>query len=159
MELRQQALDPLVRQRTPTRLSPHPRRRRIAAWIFSWRLDEELATGADPGDDPLLAARAQQLLSARNRHRLAESLRDAVERSVFPASHSAAAPLASTAIRADSGLLLALAARLDSDRRVEACGVARAQLLVTDGGSELYAPGDSLPLQGAVEAALIGLGG
>ncbi len=128
------------------------------AWIFSWRLDEALASGADPGGEPLLAARAEQLLAPANRRRLAASLRDAVERATIPTASSAAVPLAATAVRANSGLLLALAARLDSELPVGASGVARAQLLVTDGASDLYAPGNGLPLQGAVEAALIGLG-
>jgi hypothetical protein len=155
VELHQHTTGPLVVG--PSRPRP-PLRRRLLVWIFSWRLDEALASGADPDRDPLIAARAQQLLSARTRRRLAESLRSAVERATFPGPQSGAAPLASAAVRADSGLLLALAARLDSDDPVEACGVARAQLLVTDGASELYAPGEGLPLQTAVEAALIGLG-
>jgi hypothetical protein len=140
------------------RATHQPLRRRVLAWVFSWRIDEALADGADPDRDPLTATRAEQLLSTHTRRRLADSLRDAVERAARPAPASACAPLATAAVRANSGLLLALAARLDSERPVGVCGVARAQLLVTDGASELYAPGNGLPLEGAVEAALIGLG-
>lgn len=129
----------------------------MLAWIFSWRLDEALAEGADPERDPLIACRAARLVEPATRRELAEGLRDTVEAAVLTRPRGAAVPVAAEAVRANSGLLLALAARLDSEMPVGACGVARAQILLTDGASPLYQPATPLRLQNAVEAALIGL--
>jgi hypothetical protein len=105
--------------------------------------------------------RAERLCSPRSRHRLAESIRDAIERSALPrsATWSAAVPIATASVRANSGLLLALAARLDSDAPVAARGVSEVRALLTYGSSPLYGEGgDAIELQDAVESALISLG-
>jgi hypothetical protein len=107
----------------------------------------------------LIACRAEQLLSAAARHRLADGLRDAVEEAALPRVPTAAAPLASASIRANSGLLLALAGRLDSRDPIEPRGAVRAQRLITDADSPLYAPASPLRLEDEVEATLIALGG
>jgi hypothetical protein len=159
VELHQRATPDLVRPWTAARCPRHLRRRRVLTWIFSWRFDEAIAGGADPTLDTLLDCRAEQLVSPKLRRRLAEGLRDTVERAALPRPQGGAAvQIDAQGVRASSGLMLALAARLDSDDPVRACGVARARRLLTDGGSELYSEGGSLPLQGAIEAALIGLG-
>jgi hypothetical protein len=129
------------------------------AQAFSWRVDTALAAGADPRSDPLSACRAEQLVSVATRHRLAEGLRDAVERAALPRLPTAAAPLASASVRANSGLLLALAGRLDSGDPIEPRGAAKAKRLLNDGASPLYEPASPLRLEDEVEAALIALGG
>ena len=122
-------------------------------------MDEALAAGADPKADPLIACRADQLVSAAARHRLADGLRDVLERAALPRLTTAAAPLASASVRANSGLLLALAARLDSDDPIDPRGAAKARRLLTDGASPLYEPASPLRLEDEVEATLIALGG
>lgn len=159
MELRHPAPHPLIGSSAHRRgAHAHPRGRRALAWIFSWRLDEALADRADPERDPLIACRAAQLVEPAARHELAEGFRAAVEAAVLTRPWGAAVPVAADAVRANSGLLLALASRLDSQAPIGACGVARAQLLLTNGASPLYRPAPPLRLQDAVEAALIGLG-
>jgi hypothetical protein len=117
-----------------------------------------LAAGADPQSDPLIACRAERLVSAETRHRLADGLRDAVERAALPRPATATAPLAAESIRANSGLLLALARRLDSGDSIEPHGAAKAQQLLTDAASPLYEPSSALRLEDEVEATLIALG-
>lgn len=122
-------------------------------------MDEALAAGADPEADPLIACRADHLVSAATRHRLADGLRDAVEGAVLPRPTSAAAPLASASVRANSGVLLVLAGRLDSDAPIHPRGAAMAGRLLTDGASPLYEPASPLSLEDEVESTLIALGG
>jgi hypothetical protein len=122
-------------------------------------MDEALAAGADPQADPLIACRADHLVSAAARRRLADGLRSAVERAALPRPAMAAAPLAFASVRANSGLLLALAARLDSDDPIAARGAAMARQLLTDGGSALYEPANPLRLEDEVESILIALRG
>lgn len=122
-------------------------------------MDEALAAGADPHADPLIACRADHLVSAAARHRLADGLRGAVEEAVLPRPASTAAPLAAASVRANSGLLLALAGRLDSDDPIDPRGAAMAWRLLTDGASPLYEPASPLSLEDEVESTLIALGG
>jgi hypothetical protein len=127
--------------------------------MLRWRVDDALAAGADPRADPLIACRADHLVSATARHRLADGLRGAVERAALPRLTTTAAPLAAASVRANSGLLLALAARLDSDDPIEPRGAAKAQQLLTDGASALYEPASPLHLEDEVESTLIALRG
>jgi hypothetical protein len=158
VELRYRIGHPFLRT-AADRERVHPLGRRLLAWALRWRVDEALAAGADPQADPLIACRADHLVSAAARRRLADGLRSAVERAALPRLVTAAAPLASASIRATSGLLLALAARLDSDDPVDPCGAAMAQKLLTDGASPLYEPADPLRLEDEVESILIALRG
>jgi hypothetical protein len=158
VELRHRIGQPLLRT-AAGRERGHPLGRRFLAWAFRRRLDEALAAGADPQADPLIACRAEHLVSAAARHRLADGLRGAVERAALPRFPSAAAPLASTSVRVNSGLLLALAGRLDSDDPIDPRGAAKARQLLTDGASPLYEPASPLRLENEVESTLIALGG
>jgi hypothetical protein len=122
-----------------------------------WRVDEALAAGVDPAAGPLIACRADYLVSPAARRRLADALRNVVERAALPRPPTIAVPLACASVRANSGLLLALAARLDSDDPVEPRGAALARQLLTDGASPLYEPASPLRLEDEVEATLIAL--
>jgi hypothetical protein len=157
VELRHRIGHPFLR--TPTdREHVHPLGRRLLAWALRWRLDEALAAGADPEADPLIACRADHLVSAAARHRLADGLRGAVEGAVLPRPTSTAAPLASASVRANSGLLLVLVRRLDSDDPIDPRGAAKARQLLSDSGSPLYEPASPLRLEDEVESTLIALG-
>jgi hypothetical protein len=158
VELRHPTAHPFPRN-AAGRERHHPIRRRLLARVFSWRVDEALAAGGDPQSGPLIACRAEQLVSAAARHRLADGLRDAVERAALPRPTTPAAPLASASVRANSGLLLALAGRLDCSDPIEPRGAAKAKQLLTDGASPLYEPASPLRLEDEVEATLIALGG
>jgi hypothetical protein len=103
-------------------------------------------------------ARARQLVHPELRRILAAGLRAALVRADRRRGFDPAVPVARSSVRMCSEELLALAARLDSDRPVDACGVARARLLLQDGMSPLYRDASPLKLQSALDRALIALG-
>ena len=82
-----------------------------------------------------------------------------MDRAAGRSGPTAAVPVAGASVRANEGLILALARRLESDPVLGAAGVARVKTLLTDGTSPLYEPADPLALQTELERALIGLGG
>lgn len=133
------------------------RPKRLHAWSSSHRLDEQLAAGADPAGDPMLAHRAAKLTSRRFRHKLALGLREALARAQRPVGLSAAAPVGRGA-RIERARIEELADRLDAEVPVGAKGVAQASLLLTDSSSPLWAGGDPDALADALEASTIGLG-
>src|SRR5262245_25047922 len=129
MEAQLSTAHPLLRGPSTTKVG-HPRLRRLRARLSSWRLDHELARGVDPYADALLDCRTQQLTSADERQRIAAGLRDAVADAIADKWPSCAAPLASSAIRANCQLALTLAERLESERPIAPAGAARARLLL-----------------------------
>jgi hypothetical protein len=149
-----------LRHRHPPLMSPglqHPLARRLAAWIRRFGLDEALAAGEDAHADPLLACRAEQLRSARQRKRLARTLRTAVREADRAVGLTAAAPI-SPSVRAVRVPLLTLAVRLETDPAVGVRGIAMATQLVTDGASPLFGSSTVAQLEDEIEAAQIGLG-
>jgi hypothetical protein len=132
--------------------------RRLHARLAAWRLDLQLAAGDDPGRDDLLGCRAAQLVQPTLRHVVAEGLRRALARASRERPFGAAVPVARSSVEMYAEELLALAARLDAERPVEARGVARARLLLLDGTSPLYRSASPLKLQSALDRALNGLG-
>ena len=101
---------------------PAPLGRRILARIHGWRLDHELAAGADPLGDPILAERAARLTAPANRHQLADRLRALVEGAERAPQWSAAAPVARKSVRLERDQLLELAQRLDASGPVGRAG-------------------------------------
>ena len=148
----------MERDRTDRRRKGLPIRRRLLIWVHRWRLDAELANGADPSRDPELAFRAAQLTAPAARHRFAAALRDLIARADRPRTAGAAVPLARRGVCAERGHLLELAERLDGDDEVGVRGVASTSVLLTDGRSPLWWRSEEDELHDAVEAALIGLG-
>lgn len=120
-------------------------RRRIR-WALRARwhadaLDRALAAGAGPYAGALIAVRAQQLTTARNRRRLAGGL----ERVRLDADDGLSGFTAVVApdrheVDAAAPEITALERRLRDGERVDAAGVAMLQLLLTDGSSPLYDP-------------------
>jgi hypothetical protein len=118
-------------------------------------LDRRLADGARPESDPVLAARAMMLTSARYRRALAASLRRLAGAAVsaptrprpMTAARSAGAarqpyvPLRRDRIARSATELAGLADRLAARQPVPARGVALVCQLLSDGGGPLYRTG------------------
>ena len=117
---------------------------RLAAAIGSWHLDRELAEGADPRTRPALALRARSLIARR--HRIAVRVDMVVERASEPPRRGLQVPLRHQAIAEARDDLHRLSAELRGDDECRAEGVARAHLLLVDGGSPLYYGGGRTPL-------------
>ncbi len=102
-------------------------------------------------DSPELTRRAQQLGSVRRRHTLAAGLRRVIEDSERPTRViSAAAPIQRRAILHARTQLERLAAEVGGHDPVRLEGIARVQILLTDGTSPLFM---ALP-EGALDDAV-----
>jgi hypothetical protein len=122
-----------------------PLRRRLNVKLHSHRLDDELSQGLDIDENPDRALRADQLTSASARSLLARSLREVVADAEHPgpAAISAAVPVCRDVVNIWRESLLEIAARLDVATRGDACGVARARALLSDGAGPLFNPKSS----------------
>jgi hypothetical protein len=124
--------DPLVLR--PRRLTD-----RILARVLGASLDRQLAAGVRPEAAPLLAARAQFIVSSRSRqtvashwdHLLRVAHRDGTAR-------PQAAPLAAAEIRAAEPAVRELIARLTTPLPVTAQGAALARLPLADATGPVY---------------------
>jgi hypothetical protein len=124
----------------------------IGVWFRKAALDQRLAQGADPSEDPKLARRARQLKSRRMRDGLAEGIRNLLDSAEEPArSLSAAVPLQRREILKESELLLSLASDLTGGDELSPRGIALVERLLTDGDSPFYAPRP----EGSLHAALV----
>lgn len=128
--------------------------------VSHWRargLDRELAAGADPIASDELSLRVGQLAAGATRARFARALRDAVA-----VANGRQAPLTVTrlqraTIRANHGLLLALADRVLDGGVVGVRGLAMVARLLEDRGSPLYAADPERPLAVTALEALVEL--
>jgi hypothetical protein len=129
-----------------------PFRRRLRVMLHSHRLDNELAQGQGSDENDERALRADQLTGASTRNLLARSLREAVADAEHPgpAAISAAVPIRREVVSLWRDSLLQIAARLDIATRADACGVARARALLTDGAGPLFNPKSSRLMGDAV---------
>jgi hypothetical protein len=142
--------------RTPSGLPLRERR----SWLIALRcrlrrkaIDKELAAGADPDSTECRHLRASELTGQRNRHALAAAL----ERHIAGAATIPpldVLPVNWRGVRAASPRLDRLAQRLREDPRVRTQGVARVQLLLTDGESALYAKDRDTSLVDEVRSTL-----
>lgn len=114
---------------------------RVRALVHRVELTRRLATGADPGASPELALRARAITSPREVHQCVNGLERVLREAAVPSRGlTAEAPLQREAILAARPFLLSL---LDALREIEhprAAGVARVELLLTDGAGPIYAP-------------------
>jgi hypothetical protein len=124
---------------------------RLHVAVLGARLDRELAAGASPLDNDVLALRASQLVDARMRVRLARGLRRAIASG--SQRRGAGVPVCRAAVLEARPALLALADDLVEVRDPAPRGVALALLLLTDGGGPLYRPWTPGELHEAAEAA------
>ncbi|MGA2320677.1 MAG: hypothetical protein ABSG95_08020 [Solirubrobacteraceae bacterium] len=105
-----------------------------------WRLDRRIAAGSAQESTPALSLRARQLTSPRTRQQIARELRgivDYVDRAGSAWIFSAVV-IERAAVRAGRQAILGLAERLEGAAPVSPRGVARAQVLLTDGLSPLF---------------------
>jgi hypothetical protein len=149
---------PLSLTQSRTWLSESRRRlgRGLACRVKRFSLDRALSRGEDPGSDPMLAQRADQLRSAGMRRGLAADLRDLVERADKPAGLSCAAPVAPS-VRTLADTVLRIARRLETDPGVGVRGLAMISLLLRDDSSPFWS-GTEEELEDALKAVMIGLG-
>ena len=133
--------------------------RNLRARVLSDQLDRWIAEGRPPDEDPLVATRARQLVSPRERERLACAL-DRVKVAARTRSPmlTSRAPLNLEAARLASPALVELSRALRVRRSVDARGVATTQLLLTDPASPLYRPDHPTAAYEMVCEALVGLG-
>jgi hypothetical protein len=142
--------------RTPRGL---PLRRR-RSWLIALRcrlrrnaIDKELAAGAEPDSTACRQLRASELTARRNRQTLAA----AIERHIAAATSIPpldVLPVNWRSVRAATPRLDRLAQRLREDARVKPQGVARVQLLLTDGDSALYAKDQVTTLADEIRSTL-----
>ena len=132
--------------------------RRIRVLLVAyWRapaVDHQLALGASPRANAVLALRARRITSGRTRLRVADGLARAVR------DAEVAAPGISAAVQPDRREVLAarialeaLERRLRASEAVTARGVAMLSALLSDGTSPLYRPGEPGELGSELRAA------
>ena len=140
---------------------------RLLARCLAPSLDRQLADGARPEANAVLAARAMVLTSVRYRRGLAASLRRMVAASASPqtsprlmaASRPAGAarqphvPLRRDRIAGSASELAGLARSLAGQSPVPAQGVAMVSQLLADGGGPLYRAGAHDDLDAVIERA------
>lgn len=132
---------------------------RVRVALHRRRLDRTLATGVAPTGSRELELRAEQLIHGSTRHYLASSLREAVsdvnDRRTYGISPTV--PVARSSVKRWGDELVGVADVLERPGTVEACGVARALELVTDGSGPLYSNKPEQTLGSALEAIAEGL--
>jgi hypothetical protein len=140
---------------------------RLLARCLAPSLDRQLADGASPEANAVLAARAMVLTSVRYRRGLAASLRRMLAASTSPqtsprlmaASRSAGVarqphvPLRRDRIADSASELAGLARSLAGQSPVPAQGVAMVSQLLADGGGPLYRAGARDDLDAVIERA------
>jgi hypothetical protein len=136
---------------TPQRLGTGARpalRTRVRARLRRSRLDRLLVAGEPPWASRELGWRAAELSSRRERHAIADQIDRVVDDAMAPARpRGAAVPLDREGVRACKDLLVELADDLRRAERVRAQGVVLLRRLLRDGGSPLYAPGETHALR------------
>lgn len=129
-----------------------PRAPRLRARLYGWRLDGDLAAGADPASSPDLAARAAWLCRTRHRAQLAAGLERIVREANRPGrSLTASRPTHRPTIHAARPELLAVATVLRGPHDLHARGLALVRRLLVDDVSPLYTGGVDLLLPALAE--------
>ncbi len=103
-------------------------------------LDRRIAAGRPYKSTAALALRARQLCDVRTRKQIAGSLRAVVDYAEYRSTHRviSAVVVEPAAVRRARNPILGLAERLEGPGQVNPAGVARAQVMLTDGLSPLY---------------------
>lgn len=127
---------------------------RVRVRLQRFSLDRQLARGADPRSSSALARRAHELCQLKLRRGLATDIERAIEAANVPARQlTAAVPVDRRAISECRHLLLGLAEDLRCAGCVYARGVALVRVLLSDGGSPLYARSEPRELEEAIRRA------
>jgi hypothetical protein len=115
-------------------------RLRLKVYMTRGALDRQIAAGRPYESTAVLALRARQLVEPATRRRIARSLREIVAYADRRASQRlfSAVVVEPAAVRRARHPMLGLAERLEGPAQVNPAGVARAQILITDGLSPLF---------------------
>jgi hypothetical protein len=113
---------------------------RLRVYATRGRLDRQIAAGGQQASTAALALRARQLAHPRTRMQAARSLRKIVDYADYRASHRgiSAVVIEPTAVRRARHPILGLAERLEAPHPLNPEGVARVQVLLTDGRGPLF---------------------
>jgi hypothetical protein len=127
-------------------------RRRLRVRLRRGRLDRGLADGLCTEASEDVSLRAAQLADLPTRRHVAGSLRRLVRHAELPpqARLGTAVPVCRRSVLRWREGLLGLAERLDDPAPVNPCGVARALVLLSDGGSPFYNPREARGMGEAV---------
>jgi hypothetical protein len=143
--------DPLVLR--PGRLAD-----RMLARVFGASLDRQLAAGRPPESAPLLAARAQHIVSLPSRQAVARNWEHVLRRAHRdPAPRLPTAPLCTAQIAAAEPAIRLLVERLTTALPVTAQGVARARLPLTDAIGPVYNSRSAVTLADLLDTAITDL--
>ncbi len=122
------------------------RRRHVDRWL-AWGVGQ-------PPSDVLIGERMRQLVSPRERRRLARRLQSVHDQGLRPGVYRSTV-VNTRAVAINAAALQRLAARFDAlEQPVAVRGVARTVELLTDGAGPLYNPGRARELGPALERAL-----
>lgn len=114
---------------------------RLRALVRRVELTRRLAEGADSGASPELALRAREITSPRVIRECVNGLERVLREAAAPSRGlTAQAPLQREAILAARPFLLSLLDALREVERPRPAGVARVEMLLTDGTGPIYAP-------------------
>jgi hypothetical protein len=113
---------------------------RLRVYATRGTLDRQIASGRTFLSTPALALRVQQLAEPRTRRHLARALRGIVD---YADQHTTGRVFSAVVVEPRAVLrarhpMLGLAERLESPAQVNPAGIARAQVLITDGLSPLF---------------------
>jgi hypothetical protein len=123
-------------------------RTRVRARLRRSALDRLLAAGEPPWASRELSWRATELTSRGERCAIADQIEGLADEVMEPPRpRGAAVPLDREGVRASRELLLELADDLRRAEAIRAQGVALLRVLLRDGGSPLYLPGETRALQ------------
>lgn len=112
---------------------------RLMTRVQAWRLDAAIANGADPDSSAALSLRANRLISRRTRRSMSRGIGRLLEQSRRPPHpFNESAPICWRQVALARPVLQELAMRLAGPAPVDARGVAKLQLLLTDGTSPLF---------------------
>jgi hypothetical protein len=130
---------------------------RLQARIAGPSLDARLAGGEQPWSDPVLASRASQLVTDRNRRRLVQGLERALAGPPDRVSFSSAVACNHQAVEVARPALEQLVQALYSRDQVQAQGIVLTHRLLTDPCSALYHPAELDELDEVARQALVAL--
>lgn len=113
--------------------------RRPLATLFGPILDRRLASGCPPESGPLMAARAERLVSVPRRRALVRGWQGVLDQALrAPRARNPHAPLRRARVIDASGEVRAMLGALSNPLPVSARGVAMASRLLSDGTGPLY---------------------
>jgi hypothetical protein len=126
---------------------------RVLARAFGASLDRQLAAGTEPETTPLLAARAQDIVSLPRRRALAGAWQHLLQAARDGRrQRTPAVPIQAAQIAAAEPAIRDLIARLTAPLPVTAQGVAMASVLLTDATGPVYRRRGPVSLDNAIAA-------